>query len=339
MKKKPLMILLGAVILAQSTPVLCTAPDQQITAEAQVSSYLTGESVPVSIGRRRPVAVMLGNCRDGAPQSGISRAGVIYEAPVEGGITRLMAIIEDYDSLEKLGSVRSCRDYYLFYAKEFDAVYAHFGQSVYALTYLQNHQFDNLNGLNLDGNIYFRTSDRKAPHNAYLSGSALVQGIEQFQYRQEYDEDYHGHYQFAPDGTETLLADAATANVVKLDNFTYNHPWFEYDSSSKKYRRFQFGEAHVDELTGEQLECDNIILQYSSWSNYDKNGYLNINTVSGGSGKYITRGKAVDIRWEKDSPWGITHYYDSEEKEIQLNQGKTWVAIIQDHTVDAVTYQ
>ena len=340
MKKKYVAMILGAVIMAQSFPVTCTiASAQQTAVHSQVSSYLTGEEIPENIGRRRPVAVMLGNCQDAAPQSGISKAGVIYEAPVEGGITRLMAVIEDYDSLEKLGSVRSCRDYYLFYATEFDAVYAHFGQSVYALTYLQNHDFDNLNGLNLDGDIYFRTKDRNAPHNAYLSGNTLTKGMEQFQYRKEYKDDYSGHYLFASDGTETLLEDGITANVVKLDNFTYNHPWFEYDASTGKYKRFQFGNAHIDELTGEQLECDNIILQYSSWENYDANGYLNIDTMSGGAGKYITRGKAIDIRWEKDSPWGITHYYDANEQEIHLNQGKTWVEIVLNDTADAVNYQ
>ena len=48
-----------------------------------------------------------------------------------------MGIFEDYDNLEKIGSVRSCRDYYIFYAMEFEAIYAHFGQAAYALPYLE----------------------------------------------------------------------------------------------------------------------------------------------------------------------------------------------------------
>ena len=114
-------------------------PNEENQTETQVKSYLTGENVPESIGRRRPVAVMMGNNSSGAPQSGIGHAGVVYEAPVEGNITRLMGILEDYDSLERIGSVRSCRDYYLFYANEFNAIYAHYGQAVYALPYLEQH--------------------------------------------------------------------------------------------------------------------------------------------------------------------------------------------------------
>lgn len=92
---------------------------------------------------------MMGNNSVGAPQSGIGHAGVVYEAPVEGNITRLMGILEDYDELERIGSVRSCRDYYLFYANEFNAIYAHYGQAAYALPYLEQHVIDNLNGIQI----------------------------------------------------------------------------------------------------------------------------------------------------------------------------------------------
>ena len=102
-----------------------------------MKSYLTGEYVDEAIGRRRPVAVMLNNIQAAIPQAGISNAGVIYEAPVEGGITRLMAVMEDYDNLEKIGSMRSCRDYYIFYAAGFNAIYVHYGQSAYALPILE----------------------------------------------------------------------------------------------------------------------------------------------------------------------------------------------------------
>lgn len=351
MKKKYCGILLGAalfvsstsgmvsVLAAEETPIQMVAAENTAGTEETVRSYLTGEQVSAEIGRRRPVAVMLGNTQAACPQSGIGNAGVIYEAPVEGNMTRLMAIIEDYESLEKIGSVRSCRDYYLFYANEFDSIYAHFGQAAYALPYLNEHTVDNLNGIHLDGSVYFRTTDRVAPHNAYASGATLTQGILDFGYRNEYKEGYTGHYQFMPEGSENLLEAGTQANIIKLDCYGDNHPWFEYDGNTKKYSRFQFGAPQVDELTNEQLTCDNIILQYSNYQPYESGGYLNIDTQSGGAGKFITRGKAIDIRWEKDSQWGITRYYDTNNQEIQLNSGKTWVEIVFNEKLDSVTYQ
>ena len=86
-------------------------------------------------------------------------------------------------------------------------------------------------------------------------------------------------------------------------------------------------------------EVENIILQYSNYVPYDPNGYLNVDTQSGGEGLYITRGKAIDIHWTKDSQWGITHYYDSNNQEIQLNPGKTWVEIVLNDSVDSVILQ
>ena len=52
-------------------------------------------------------------------ESGIGQADVLYEFVVEGGITRMLAIFNDYDNLEKVGSIRSCRPYYVTTAMEF----------------------------------------------------------------------------------------------------------------------------------------------------------------------------------------------------------------------------
>ncbi len=349
MKKKIFKLLTGLLLSCTlvGTTVAVQAEEngvEMVSGEAaadgttMVKSYLTGEDVPESIGRRRPIAVMLGNDVNGAPQSGIANAGVIYEATVEGSITRLMAIIEDYDNIPRIGSVRSCRDYYLRYANEFNAIYAHYGQAVYALPYFEQHVIDNLNGLTL-GNAYYRTTDRVAPHNAYTDAAHLQAGIQSQGYSQQYKDDYTGHFQFAPEGTEVTLDEGASANVVKLDNFTYNHPWFEYNAETKEYSRFQYDAPQVDQNTNEQLTCSNIILQYSQYQPYDENGYLNVNTSSGGAGKYITRGKAIDITWSKDSEWGTTHYYDANGQEIQLNPGKTWVEIVLNDSVDSISLQ
>ena len=82
-------------------------------------------------------------------------------------------------------------------------------------------------------------------------------------------------------------------------------------------------------MNGEQLTCKNIIIQYASNTIYEGSNYLNINVWDGGSGKYITNGKAIDITWKKDSKYGATRYYDASGKELQLNPGKTWVSLCQ----------
>lgn len=321
------------------TPEVLEAQDPQpaedTIPEGYVTSYLTGEYVPETIGRRRPVAVMINNVQAACPQAGIANAGVMYEAPVEGGITRMMAVFEDYDNLEKIGPVRSCRDYFIFYASGFNAIYTHYGQSAYAVPFLELPEVENLSGLAGYGDqVFYRTTDRKAPHNAYTSFEGLQKGIEINGYSQEYAEDFVCGYAFCGVDDEIDLP-GVDAQIVKPGYFL-NEPWFEYNPEDKLYYRYQYGDKHIDELTGEQLAYKNIILQYSTWRNYDENGYLNIDVDAGNVGKYIVNGKAIDITWKKHTPWGPTYYYDANGNQITLDTGKTFVCIIQDTYADRV---
>lgn len=66
--------------------------------------------------------------------------------------------------------------------------------------------------------------------------------------------------------------------------------------------------------------------------------YLDVETVGSGTGYYVTNGKAIPVTWEKETQTGATKYYDADGNEITLNQGKTWVCIIQDTYEENVTF-
>ena len=339
----------GASIYASAEEA---APSGEFTGE-MVRSFLTGKMVPDTIGRARAISVMYNNIQSALPQSGIANAEVVYEAPVEGGITRLMGILEDYQDVERIGSVRSSRNYFVYFAREFDTYYLHFGQAVYALDLLNRPETLNLSGLEEAGEgegdiMYYRSDDFEAPHNVFTNYELVQKGIKFRKYPVTYSDEYlaqNGHYQFAQDGAPVTLEGGADA-VVVVPGYEYNSAYFTYDSSTGKYSRYQYGGPQIDMLTGNGLTYTNIILQYCSWEPFDENGYLNIDTISGGEGKYITNGKAVDITWRKDAfneedtfaeeNFGVTHYYDLNGNEITLNQGKTWVCIVQDTKSDQV---
>ena len=89
-----------------------TAATEATTEEQHAGVYndLTGEWVTDRTEEYgRPIAVMLNNISDAMPQCDIGKADIVYEMKVEGGITRLLGIFNDYSNLEKLGSVCSCR--------------------------------------------------------------------------------------------------------------------------------------------------------------------------------------------------------------------------------------
>lgn len=320
-------------------------------AVTEVRSKLTGRVVAAEVGNKRPMAVMLNNIYDACPQAGIEQASVVYEAPVEGSLTRLMGIFEDYRDMEKIGSVRSCRDYYIDFAKEFDAVYVHFGQAVYAFDKLNAEGTDNISGLQyqeqagaISGycgeDIFYRTNDRPAPHNVYTSESSLKTAMERNNYRTDYKKEYEGHYRFAADG-ETIVPSEGTANVIR-PGYLVNKPWFEYDAEGGFYNRFQYGEPQIDQNNGNQIAYTNIIFQVCKWENYDDNGYLKIDTQSGGTMYYFTKGAYQKGTWKKadpSDPDSPAVYYDADGNELTINQGRTWVCIIQDSYEDNIVIE
>lgn len=306
----------------ETEPVI-DEPEERVEVDGKIRSYLTGEMVDVAKANRRPLAIMMSNDKEALPQYGINRAGVVYEAPVEGTMNRYMAIMEDYDDLDRIGSVRSCRTYYTYFAKEFDAIYAHFGQSTFAVPYLKN--VDNINGVEgVGGNAFYRSSDKKQPHNAYASADKIKNTIEKLGYRTEYDESYNGHFQFAR-GNEQIIPDGEDAYKV-VPGYSYNEPWFEYNEDDGLYYRYQYGGPHKGNEG--QIAVKNILIQYCEWGHYATTDYLNFNLNTSHEGFYISNGKAQFVTWEKDGEFGQTRYYGEDGKEITLNKGKTWVCVI-----------
>ena len=300
-------------------------PEERVEQDGKIRSYLTGELVDAEIGNRRPLAVMMSNDKQALPQFGINRAGVVYEAPVEGTMNRYMALIEDFDDLERIGSVRSARTYYIYFAREFEAIFAHYGQSTFARPYLEH--VAGINGIEgAGGAAFYRSSDRKAPHNAYTSGDGVKKAAESLGYTWEYPEDYQGHYRFAK-GPVTLEERPGVMDAVTVDpGYKLNEARFVYNEADGLYHRYQYGDVHMGDEG--PITAKNILVQWCAWGHYATTEYLNIDVHTGSGGYYITNGKAIPITWEKDGEFGVTHYYDANHEEITLNPGKTWVCII-----------
>lgn len=141
--------------VVESTQESSTAPEEEkkefsvITErtekDGKMQSYLTGEWKDADVVRRRPLAIMVPNNPPAMPQYGLSQASIIYEAPVEGRITRLMCVVEDYDDMTYIGPIRSSRDYFVYEAMALDAIYCHWGLAVpYVSDLLNSSRVDNI---------------------------------------------------------------------------------------------------------------------------------------------------------------------------------------------------
>lgn len=321
-----------------------TSLDAKATADVPVvRSVYTNEPVTAAQATLRPIAVMMPTDKVAQPSYGISSADVLYEIMEEGNISRQMAIISNWQGLPQIGNLRSCRLYYIPAAKEWDPILVHFGGVFYMQGTIDAPDMNNLSGTYEYGvggatpgsGYFYRTQNRKAPHNAYISADGIQKACAQLGYQLTIREGYYNskHFTFA-EGVNTLDqygGQAATANVIDLSNvFSYTKSSLRYDPVSGLYLKSLHGKPQTDGLTGQQIAFANVIVQNTTWAPLDAKGYLNFQMIDNlQDGYYFTKGKAIHIRWAKTSDYTPTKYYDDNGNEIQLNTGKTYIAVAQ----------
>lgn len=316
--------------------------------EGMVRSRLTNEWVDEEVANTRPIAVMTPNEASAVPHYNLSNASIIYEANVEGRMTRMMAIYEDWEDLEKIGNIRSLRAYYAYWAFEWDAFIVHFGGPFFIDDLIAESTTQNINGNGGDDAAFYRTTDRKAPHNAYASGEGILNVINRKGYSlsdRGLADDYH--YLFAtkaqPNTLEQYGSSARTATYIDMSGcYPLTRCYFEYNEDDGLYYRSQHLSGgtdgpHIDAVTGEQLAFKNILVQNTKHEELGE-GYLAFQCHdTTRDGWFFTNGKGIHVTWEKTSDYGATRYYDDDGNEITLNTGKTMVCIVEDG--DSFTYR
>lgn len=332
-----------------SEPEQPEEPEEDLPpAEGMVRSKLTNEWIPEEQASARPIAVMMPTDKVAQPQYNIGKADIIYECMEEGGVTRQLAVIDDWQELEKIGNIRSCRDYYYYMACEWDPILIHVGGVYFMQPRLNQGDIQYLSenapagaGSKARGSAaFFRSDDRKRPHNCYVSAEGVLKAMKKLDYPLEHREEYYvpDHFVFSKE-TNTLsdFDDAIDAPAIDLSNpYPYSESYLEYNEEDGLYYKYLHGVAQIDAVSDEQLSFANVIIQTAySEKRKDADGstskYLAFQMHdTTRTGYYVTQGKAIKVRWEKTSDYEPTRYYDMDGNEIELNTGKTYIAIIQE---------
>jgi len=280
--------------------------------------------------KSRPYAVMINNnSAVWSYQSGLNDAYVVYEMLVEGGITREMALYKDA-STEKIASVRSSRHYFLDYALENDAIYVHWGWSPKAQQDIKSLGVNNINGLTYEGKYFFRDKSIKgigSEHKGYTQMSKLKEATEKLKYRTTTDKSVLLNYSVdALDmtGTEGVV-DAKYVEVPYSGSYTAK---FFYDEESKLYKKNQNKKEMVDYTSKERITTKNLILYNASYKTIDSYGRLDMSNLGAGDGYFITEGKAIPIKWEKNDRSSKTVYKLASGEELKVNDGNTYIGIM-----------
>ena len=268
---------------------------------------------------------MIDNHKGAWPQAGLNKAYSVYEIIVEGGETRLMALFKGVD-LDEIGPVRSSRHYFLDYALENDAIYAHYGWSPKARTDISSLDVDNINGITESSSSFWRTKAKAAPHNVFTSTEDIKKIAKNKGYSLTSDEDSVLNYTF----DEVNLEDGIDANTVTIPYSELHTTSYKYDEETKRYTRYARGKKQTDYETKEPITTKNIIITFvrnSKLNDGTKKDRQTLNNVKTCDGYYITNGKAIKIKCVKKSRKGQTVYQDLDGNEIEVNDGNTFFNI------------
>ena len=305
----------------EPTPTPTVEPTPTPTPPIGSPCPLTGELVEDEEDLKlRPIAVMLDNEINARPQSGLLDAEVVYEMPVEGNITRYMAIYH-HEHTDKIGPVRSARPYFIDKALEFNAVYVHCGGSPQALQDLVTLKVNTLNDLK-GSPCFWRSKDRKMPHNLYTSTKLMREVMDSSKFNNKTAPAY---FKFSE---EFLNLEGKGTNGI---SFVYSKNYivgYEYDEKSKLYYRKINGVRLKDKESGEDISTTNIIVEKTTARVLDKAGRLDVENLGKDRGYYLTGGKLVEIEWSKSDRSAKTIYKDLKGNEIVMNKGITWVQVV-----------
>lgn len=315
-----------------------SAPEPEPEPEPDVpagTNPLTGLPMEPEYESLRPVGVMLNNLKAAQPQLGISRADIIYEVPVEGGITRMLCLYQTVEGVDTLGSVRSARPYFVELALGHDAIYVHAGGSQEAYSNLSGWNVDHMDGVRGgdDAQIFWRDPDRRKnngyEHSLITSGGKILEYLAKGKIATEHKDGWKDLQTFAEDGTP---AGGTAAEHIKVRFSNYKTGTFDYDAAGGKYLVGQYGAGHVDGSTGEQVSAVNVLVLKTSTVVLDDEGRLRVQTTGEGEGLYFCGGKAVPIRWSRADRNNPFVYTLEDGSPLVLGQGNRYVCILNPKT-------
>lgn len=297
-----------------------SAEEVPVAKENLVRRYLDGVYVSEGAENKYPVAVMIDNHKDARPASGISKAGLVIEAEAEGGVTRYFAVFTTDEKIDEIGPVRSARPYYVDWAEELSAVYAHVGGSPEALTQIINDNVFDMNEF-FKGSYFWRDHTRLAPHNVYISTDNLKKYLEKISLTAgKYDQ-----WQFKDDELkENITATSSTIKInYRIKDFVVE---WKYDPANNNYIRFLGGKEYKDKA-GNIVTAKNVVIQYARANEADEKLRLDMAVVGTGKAIVCQDGKCEKGIWKKKTKKARTKFFQDSE-EFSFNAGLTWVNVV-----------
>ena len=363
---------------ATTEPIVTTSPEPVVEDGAYVNPLTGLKTLNYSPINTRPVAIVIDNIKNAyANQKGIGQADVLYEALVAPGITRYLAVVQDYEKLTTMCNVRSGRDYHIDLALGHNAILVAHGGSItenydffalvakklgakvsHVLGDIDAYKFVNTKDEPMFswadytekyGTIQNRHSRNDLAYDTVVNGTALKLVISGsitslFSKAGGSAAGIPKGFTFASSGTANM-SNALSATNIDVQ-FTCSGASgtkfveFKYDAASGRYVRYQDKKYSG---AGEILSFNNVIVlgtEVKDATGTKEDPHISlVKTTGSGSGYYFTNGKAIKITWNKSSDTAPLKFYVSGTlTELELSKGNTYVGFVESSYVTSTFF-
>lgn len=280
---------------------------------AALTSPFTGERV----GALAPVlAVKIDNIAQARPPTGLTSADIVYVLPVEGGLSRILAVFSSRIP-PAIGPVRSAREDDLELLAQFGRpAFAFSGAQPQLLPVVEHASIVDLYAGRAGG--YYRSADRVAPHNLYARTRQLLA-------------EAHGAsaahdigFRFGP----------APSGGRPTGSFSVSYPaaafTFRWSAQARRWLIFMDGSA-AKATEGGQLSASTVVIQYTTvrTSRFLEAGSRPPYAQSTGSGKAVILrdGDAYQALWSRPDRGGGTVFTTGSGQQMTFARGQVWIVL------------
>jgi len=334
------------------------ANNEPKTEMCPLNGQLLTKSQRLNWEKRRPLGIMIENHLDARPQSGLSKADVIFEAVAEGGITRFLAVYYCQDA-PYVGPVRSARVYFVKLIDEFGdhPLYAHVGGAntpgpADALGMIDDWGWSAYNDMNQFSvpfpnfwRDYERLPGRATEHTVYTTTAKLWKYAADHRHLTNIDrkgKTWNANFT----GWKFIKGKPVAMKQVKKISFgfwshfadQYAVTW-DYNQADNDYLRSNGGKPHLDKNTGKQLAAKNVIILFMKERPANDGyhgGHIIYTTTGKGKAIVFQNGEVIKGAWKRSKTESLMKVYDRAGKEVKMVRGKIFFEILP--IGDKVTY-
>jgi hypothetical protein len=328
-RRKWWLVSAGLVVVAAGVTagILLTRGSASLTSPSSGPTCpLTGEAATGGVPERPALAVKIGNYSGDRPSAGLNQADVVFEEPVEGEITRLVAVFQ-CQSPALVGDVRSAREPDVGILSQLsDPIFVHAGgiDPVLALLNQANLVDDNvLNGPSSATVVH--QVGRIAPYSTFVRPSAVWA--------------LNSSHTTAPaplfDYTTALPKGATPGSgaAVHVPFSSSSDVTWKWDASTGRYLRYYSGSPDTL-IDGTQTFATNVVVMtvrtfIGPWVE-SAGGAREVEVVATGSGPLLVLrgGTAITGTWSRSNLDQPATLSAADGSTITLQPGNTWVELV-----------